>query len=90
VSTLIGILIRFLGLDPIKALFWSAVINNVVAVPLMVILIDGGRGEDHVCDLVRGLGEAAELCNGDIGRRRTNRRSMVTSASARSAARPFQ
>lgn len=35
--TLIGIFINFVGLDPIRALFWSAVINGVVAVPLMVI-----------------------------------------------------
>ncbi len=39
VSTLIGIGINFIGLDPIKALFWSAVINGVVAVPLMVIIM---------------------------------------------------
>ncbi len=39
VSTLIGISINFIGLDPIKALFWSAVINGVVAVPLMVIIM---------------------------------------------------
>lgn len=39
VSTLIGICINFVGLDPIKALFWSAVINGVVAVPLMVIIM---------------------------------------------------
>ena len=39
VSTLIGIVINFVGLDPIRALFWSAVINGVVAVPLMVIIM---------------------------------------------------
>jgi NRAMP (natural resistance-associated macrophage protein)-like metal ion transporter len=39
VSTLIGIFINFVGIDPIKALFWSAVINGVVAVPLMVIIM---------------------------------------------------
>jgi NRAMP (natural resistance-associated macrophage protein)-like metal ion transporter len=39
VSTLIGIAINFVGLDPIKALFWSAVINGVVAVPLMTIIM---------------------------------------------------
>ena len=39
VSTLIGIFINFVGLDPIRALFWSAVINGVVAVPLMVIIM---------------------------------------------------
>ena len=38
-ATLIGIGINFVGLDPIKALFWSAVINGVVAVPLMVIIM---------------------------------------------------
>lgn len=26
----------FLPIDPIKALFWSAVLNGVIAVPLMV------------------------------------------------------
>jgi NRAMP (natural resistance-associated macrophage protein)-like metal ion transporter len=39
VSTLVGIGINFVGLDPIKALFWSAVINGVVAVPLMAIIM---------------------------------------------------
>jgi NRAMP (natural resistance-associated macrophage protein)-like metal ion transporter len=39
VSTLIGFFINFVGLDPIKALFWSAVINGVVAVPLMVMIM---------------------------------------------------
>ena len=39
VSTLIGIAINFVGMDPVKALFWSAVINGVVAVPLMVMMM---------------------------------------------------
>jgi Mn2+/Fe2+ NRAMP family transporter len=38
-STLIGVLINFIGLDPIKALFWSAVTNGVVAAPLMAIIM---------------------------------------------------
>ena len=38
-ATLIGALLNFSPLDPIKALFWSAVINGVVAVPLMVVII---------------------------------------------------
>ena len=28
-----------MGIDPIKALFWSAVLNGVVAVPLMVVMM---------------------------------------------------
>jgi NRAMP (natural resistance-associated macrophage protein)-like metal ion transporter len=39
VATIIGISLKFLGMDPIRALFWSAVINGVVAVPLMVMLM---------------------------------------------------
>jgi Mn2+/Fe2+ NRAMP family transporter len=38
-STLVGILINFVGLDPIKALFWSAIINGVAAAPLMAIIM---------------------------------------------------
>jgi NRAMP (natural resistance-associated macrophage protein)-like metal ion transporter len=38
-ATLVGVLINFVGLDPIKALFWSAVINGVVAAPLMVVIM---------------------------------------------------
>lgn len=39
VATLIGTGINFVGLDPIKALFWSAVLNGVVAVPLMGVIM---------------------------------------------------
>ena len=39
VATLVGIAINFTDLDPIKALFWSAVLNGVVAVPLMVVIM---------------------------------------------------
>jgi NRAMP (natural resistance-associated macrophage protein)-like metal ion transporter len=38
-GTLIGVGINFVHLDPIKALFWTAVINGVVAVPLMVVMM---------------------------------------------------
>jgi NRAMP (natural resistance-associated macrophage protein)-like metal ion transporter len=38
-GTLIGVAINFVNIDPIKALFWSAVINGVVAVPLMVMMM---------------------------------------------------
>jgi Mn2+/Fe2+ NRAMP family transporter len=38
-ATLIGVGINFIDLDPVKALFWSAVINGVVAVPLMAVMM---------------------------------------------------
>jgi len=39
VSMLAGLLIQYSPISPMKALFWSAVINGVVAVPLMVVII---------------------------------------------------
>jgi NRAMP (natural resistance-associated macrophage protein)-like metal ion transporter len=39
VATLIGVFINFVDIDPIKALFWSAVINGVVAAPLMAMIM---------------------------------------------------
>jgi len=39
VSVLLGLLIQFTPIPPMKALFWAAVINGVVAVPLMVVVI---------------------------------------------------
>ena len=39
VSTLLGIGIGFLPVDPIKALFWSAVINGVISVPIMAVMM---------------------------------------------------
>ena len=45
VATLLGLALNFSGvqkvthLSPIKALFWSAVINGVAAVPIMVVMM---------------------------------------------------
>jgi Mn2+/Fe2+ NRAMP family transporter len=39
VSVLAGLVIQYSPLSPMRALFWSAVINGVVAVPLMVVII---------------------------------------------------
>lgn len=38
-ATLVGLSLNFLGMNAIRALFLSAVINGVVAVPLMVVLM---------------------------------------------------
>ena len=38
-ATLGGVLLDFTSIDPIKALFWSAVINGVIAVPIMVVMM---------------------------------------------------
>ncbi len=38
-STIVGVLIDFAGINPISALFWTAVINGVVAPPLLVVVM---------------------------------------------------
>jgi Mn2+/Fe2+ NRAMP family transporter len=38
-ATLAGIGINFSPLDPVKALFWSAVVNGIVAVPVMTMMM---------------------------------------------------
>jgi NRAMP (natural resistance-associated macrophage protein)-like metal ion transporter len=38
-ATLGGVLLDFTPIDPIKALFWSAVVNGVIAVPIMVVMM---------------------------------------------------
>ena len=39
VSIAAGVLLNFAHINPIKALFWSAVINGVVAVPVMAVMM---------------------------------------------------
>jgi NRAMP (natural resistance-associated macrophage protein)-like metal ion transporter len=39
VATLVGVAMAFSPLDPIKALFWSAVINGVVSAPVMAMMM---------------------------------------------------
>jgi Mn2+/Fe2+ NRAMP family transporter len=38
-AVLIGLALNFTSVDPIRALFWTAVINGVVAVPLIVVIM---------------------------------------------------
>jgi Mn2+/Fe2+ NRAMP family transporter len=39
ISTLIGLGLNFTPIDPIKALFWAAVINGVLAGPVMIVIM---------------------------------------------------
>ena len=65
-ATFVGAALNFTALDPIKALFWSAVINGVAAVPIMaMIMLMGSRravmGEFTLKPLLRTLGWLATL-----------------------------
>lgn len=39
IATLIGVLINFIGVSPITALYYTAVINGIIAPPLLVIIL---------------------------------------------------
>jgi Mn2+/Fe2+ NRAMP family transporter len=39
VATIVGAIINFTPIDPIKALFWSAVVNGVAAAPIMAMMM---------------------------------------------------
>lgn len=65
-ATLVGMILNFVPLDPIKALFWSAVLNGVAAVPIMVIimLVSASKrvmGEFVIRSWLKWLGWAATL-----------------------------
>jgi NRAMP (natural resistance-associated macrophage protein)-like metal ion transporter len=38
-STVIGLLINYVGINPISALYWTAIMNGVVAPPLLVLIM---------------------------------------------------
>ena len=44
-ATVGGVVLNFTPIDPIKALFWSAVINGVIALPIMVVMMLLGSNE---------------------------------------------
>jgi Mn2+/Fe2+ NRAMP family transporter len=39
IATIIGLIINFVGINPVKALVYAAVLNGVAAVPLIFLII---------------------------------------------------
>ena len=39
VATLLGAALNFVGLDPVRSLYWAAVVNGVLAAPLMAVMM---------------------------------------------------
>jgi len=64
IATFVGMIMNFTPVDPIRALYWSAVINGVVAVPVMAIMMllaaaPKIMGEFAATGWVKALGWAA-------------------------------
>ena len=68
-ATVVGVVLCFTPTDPVKELFWSAVINGVVAVPIMALLMSMATnprvmGAHVIGRRVRWLGWAATALMG--------------------------
>ena len=60
-ATLGGVALNFTSINPIQALFWSAVINGVIAVPIMAVMMwlatqSSVLGDFLICTWLRRLG----------------------------------
>ena len=53
-ATLLGVGLDLMKIDPMKALFWSAVINGVIAVPMMVVMMLVASRRDQMGRFVAG------------------------------------
>ncbi|MFA7300824.1 MAG: divalent metal cation transporter [Candidatus Shapirobacteria bacterium] len=53
-ATIIGLFINFIGIDPVKALVFTAVINGVVAVPLLFLIAKIAQDKEIMGDYVSG------------------------------------
>jgi len=55
-STLVGMLINFAGINPISALFWTAVINGLLAPPLLIVIMLIANNKEVMGERVNGRG----------------------------------
>ncbi len=56
VATAIGMLINFIGINPISALFYTAIINGLISPPLLVIIMIMSNRKSILGKRVNGLG----------------------------------
>jgi Mn2+/Fe2+ NRAMP family transporter len=66
IATALGVAMNFTGINPIDALFWTAVINGAVAPPLLVLVMLAARnpkvmGEQRIGTVLTLLGWIATV-----------------------------
>lgn len=55
IATIIGLIINFVGIDPVKALIYAAVLNGVAAVPLLFLIIKISSNERILGEFTSGM-----------------------------------
>jgi len=63
-ATLIGLSLNFLRIDPVRALFWAAILNGMVAAPLMAVIMTMASnqqvmGKFVIASYLKGMGWVA-------------------------------
>lgn len=56
-GTLVGIVLTLVGIDPIRALIWTAQLNGITAPPLMILILILCNDRDLMGPYVNGLGK---------------------------------
>lgn len=54
IATLIGFLLNFIGINPISALYYTAVINGIIAPPLMIMILLISNNKKIMGDRING------------------------------------
>lgn len=55
-STIGGMLINYIGVNPMDALFWTAVINGFLAPPLLLVIMLVANNKENMGERVNGSG----------------------------------
>lgn len=63
-TTLVGVSLNFLGIPPMDALYWTAVVNGILAPPVLVLVMLAARdrkvmGDKRIGPLLTTLGWVA-------------------------------
>jgi Mn2+/Fe2+ NRAMP family transporter len=56
ISTIVGLGINFVGIDPIKALVYTAVINGIITVPILFVILKIANDKKILEDKTNSLG----------------------------------
>ena len=72
IATIIGLLINFIGIDPMKALYYAAAVNGLMAPPLMVLILFIGNNKKVMGSYTNGrwgnfIGSVAAVVMGAVG-----------------------
>jgi len=72
IATIVGLMINFVGIDPMRALYYAAAVNGLMAPPLMILILYLGNSKKIMGEYTNGklgniIGLLATLVMGTVG-----------------------